>query len=123
MPNYGVKDQGSAGPLQISITLKLREVIKDFSQFKDFVAKSGLAEGTATSLVRGDGNPTIRTIEKLAEALDMDVFDLIGATPNHVDFAEVRKLVKAKREAKKLDDLLLMPRKFSQVRKTAQRKK
>ncbi|MGX7744005.1 helix-turn-helix domain-containing protein [Rhodopseudomonas parapalustris] len=43
-----------------------------------FQRKLGLARGTYYTIARGIGNPTFRTIERIASVLNMSVFELLG---------------------------------------------
>lgn len=54
-----------------------------------FLAKTGLARHTYYTVVRGIGNPTIRTIERIASSLNMSVFELLG-----FDVADARRALK-----------------------------
>lgn len=54
-----------------------------------FLAKTGLARHTYYTMVRGIGNPTIRTIEKIASSLNMSVFELLG-----FDLSDARRALK-----------------------------
>ena len=43
-----------------------------------FLPKTGLARGTYYTILRGIGNPTLRTVERIASSLHMSVLELLG---------------------------------------------
>ena len=73
-----------------------------------FLAKTGLARHTYYTVVRGIGNPTIRTIERIASSLNMSVFELLGFDPEDarrafrksgVDYDELVTTIRKKNQA------------------------
>ena len=43
-----------------------------------FQPKTGIARGTYYTIVRGLGNPTFKTMERIASSLNMSVLELLG---------------------------------------------
>lgn len=71
------------------IAIRLRQLEAQSPDVESFIAKLGVGRGTFFDLLRGQGNPTLRTIEKVAARLDQSLFDLVGLTD-----AEVRRATK-----------------------------
>lgn len=56
---------------------------------RELIAKIGVGRGNYFDLVRGHGNPMLRTIERVAGRLDQSLFELVGLTD-----AELRRATK-----------------------------
>lgn len=54
-----------------------------------FLAKTGLARQTYYTILRGIGNPTLKTIERIASSLNMSAFELLG-----FEIADARRALK-----------------------------
>jgi DNA-binding phage protein len=80
--------------------------------YEAVAAKAGIAKGTLYAISHGKGNPTFRTLERMARSLDMSVFELLGFRNEDarralarfgVDYDELEAAVASKNKA----DLLL----------------
>lgn len=60
------------------LAIRLQQLEIENGGMEAFLPKTGLARGTYYTILRGIGNPTLRTIEKVASSLNMSVFDLLG---------------------------------------------
>ncbi len=75
-----------------------------------FQRKLGLARGTYYTMVRGRGNPTLRTIERIASSLNMSVFELLGfndtdarraLNKSGIDYDELVSAIEKKNQAER----------------------
>jgi len=75
-----------------------------------FQRKLGLARGTYYTMVRGRGNPTFRTIERIASSLNMSVFELLGfndtdarraLNKSGIDYDELVSAIEKKNQAER----------------------
>ena len=57
---------------------RMQQCEAKFASRAEFVKKIGVSEGTYWLLLQRASNPTIDTMEKIAEGLGMTVFELIG---------------------------------------------
>lgn len=70
---------GQGGGIGERIALNLRRLrIERNSSLGGLSRTSGISKGTLFSLESGAGNPTVETLEALAEALGVTVQDLVG---------------------------------------------
>lgn len=60
------------------LAIRLQQLEIENGGMEAFLAKTGLARQTYYTVVRGIGNPTLKTIEKIASSLNMSVFELLG---------------------------------------------
>lgn len=63
---------------------RLGEVIRDARSgrftVQQLAKKAGIAAGSLSQIERGKGNPSFRTLQKIADALDLRIGDLVEAT-------------------------------------------
>lgn len=71
------------------LAIRMQQLEVENGGAEAFLAKTGLARHTYYTMVRGIGNPTIRTIERIATSLNMSVFELLG-----FDVADARRALK-----------------------------
>ena len=71
------------------LAIRMQQLEIENGGAESFLAKTGLARHTYYTMVRGIGNPTIRTIERIATSLNMSVFELLG-----FDVADARRALK-----------------------------
>lgn len=60
------------------LAARLQQIEIENGGTERFQRKLGLARGTYYKIARGLGNPTFRTIERIASVLNMSVFELLG---------------------------------------------
>ena len=60
------------------IAIRLQQLELENGGMERLLPKTGLARQTYYQLLRGIGNPTLKTLERLASALNMTVFELLG---------------------------------------------
>ena len=58
--------------------IRLQQLEVENGGMESFLPKTGLARGTYYTILRGIGNPTLRTMERIAAGLNMTVFELLG---------------------------------------------
>ncbi|MFN3670416.1 MAG: helix-turn-helix domain-containing protein [Bosea sp. (in: a-proteobacteria)] len=89
MPDARKSREGEHSILAQIIAIRLQQLEAQSPNAEGFIEKLGIGRGTYFDLVRGRGNPTLRTIEKVAARLDQPLFELVGLTN-----AEVRRATK-----------------------------
>ncbi|PZN92637.1 MAG: transcriptional regulator [Hyphomicrobiales bacterium] len=72
------------------LAIRLQQLEAESGNADAFIAKLGLGKGTYFDLLRGRGNPTLRTVERVAARLDQSLFELIGFTDADVRCAAKR---------------------------------
>src|ERR1700743_1778182 len=60
------------------LAIRLQQLEIENGGMEAFLPKTGLARGTYYTILRGIGNPTLRTMERIASSLNMTVFGLPG---------------------------------------------
>lgn len=60
------------------LAIRLQQLEVENGGMEAFLPKTGLARGTYYTILRGIGNPTLRTMERIAAGLNMTVFELLG---------------------------------------------
>ncbi|MBD3847412.1 MULTISPECIES: transcriptional regulator [Bosea] len=60
------------------IAIRLQQLEIENGGMEKLLPKTGLARQTYYQMLRGAGNPTLKTIERLAASLHMSVFELLG---------------------------------------------
>ena len=60
------------------LAIRLQQLEAENGGTEAFLPKTGLARGTYYTMLRGIGNPTLKTIERIASSLNMSVFELLG---------------------------------------------
>ncbi|KPH77362.1 helix-turn-helix domain-containing protein [Bosea vaviloviae] len=89
MPDARNPREGEHSVLAQIIAIRLQQLEAQSPNAEGFIEKLGVGRGTYFDLLRGRGNPTLRTIEKVAERLDQSLFELVGLTD-----AELRRAAK-----------------------------
>ena len=108
MANIRVPREGEQSILSEMLAMRLQQLEAASKASDDFVGKLGVGKGTYYAISRAKGNPTLRTIERIAARLDMSVFELLGFNDddarralkrNGVDFDELNEALGDKRKA------------------------
>ncbi|MCA0422491.1 MAG: helix-turn-helix domain-containing protein [Proteobacteria bacterium] len=60
------------------LAIRVEQLAQAYGDLGAFQKKAGISPGTYYILIRGDGNPTLDTIEMIAKGLGMSVWDLLG---------------------------------------------
>jgi transcriptional regulator with XRE-family HTH domain len=60
------------------LAIRLQQLEIENGGMEAFLPKTWLARGTYYTIVRGIGNPTLRTMERIASSLNMSVLELLG---------------------------------------------
>ena len=90
------------------LALRLQQLEIENGGMEAFLPKTGLARGTYYTMLRGIGNPTLKTMERIATKLNMTVFELIGfeiddarraLKKRGVDYDELSSAIRKKDEA------------------------
>lgn len=71
------------------LAIRLQQLEIENGGMEAFLPKTGLARGTYYTILRGLGNPTLKTMERIASSLNMTVFELLG-----FDVADARRALK-----------------------------
>ncbi len=71
------------------LAIRLQQLEIENGGTEAFRPKTGLANGTYYQAIRGIGNPTLRTIERIASSLNMTAFELLG-----FEIADARRALK-----------------------------
>ncbi len=90
------------------LAIRLQQLEVENGGMEAFFPKTGLARGTYYTTVRGVGNPTLKTIERIATKLNMTVFELLGfeaddarraLKKNGVDYDDLASAIVKKNQA------------------------
>ena len=90
------------------LKLRLQQLEIENGGMEAFFPKTGLARQTYYTMLRGIGNPTIKTIERMAAKLNMTVFELLGFEVDDarralkkrgVDYDDLNSAIRKKDEA------------------------
>jgi len=60
------------------LAIRLQQLEIENGGMEAFLPKTGLARGTYYTILRGIGNPTLQTMERIASSLNMSVLELLG---------------------------------------------
>lgn len=60
------------------LAIRVEQLAQEHGDLSAFLKKAGISPGTYYILIRGDGNPTLDTIEMIAKGLGISVWELIG---------------------------------------------
>lgn len=71
------------------LAVRLQQLEVENGGMEAFWPKTGLARGTYYTILRGIGNPTLRTIERIASSLNMSPLELLG-----FDASDARRALK-----------------------------
>lgn len=69
------------------LAIRVEQLAQEHGDLAAFLKKAGISPGTYYILIRGDGNPTLDTIEMVAKGLGISVWDLIGLNTTMVKSA------------------------------------
>lgn len=89
MPDARKPREGEHSILAQILAIRLQQLEAQSSDAESFIAKLGVGRGTYFDLLHARGNPTLRTIERVAASLGQSVFALLGFTD-----VEVRNALK-----------------------------
>lgn len=90
------------------LAIRLQQLEVENGGMERFLTKTGLARGTYYLILRGLGNPTIKTMERIAGRLNMSVLELLGfevddvrraLEKNGVDYDALSSAIEKKNEA------------------------
>lgn len=70
--------------VQLWLMIRLHQISKRHDTFDAFLQSSGISKGTLWKLMRGDGNPTIGVLQRIAESQGMSFIELLGLDPESV---------------------------------------
>ncbi len=60
------------------LAIRLQQLEIENGGMEAFLPKTGLARGTYYQVLRGIGNPTLKTLDRIATSLNMSVLELLG---------------------------------------------
>lgn len=69
------------------LAIRVEQLAQEHGDLAAFLKKAGISPGTYYILIRGDGNPTLDTIEMIAKGLGISVWELIGLDDALVKYA------------------------------------
>ncbi len=78
MVNVRRPREGEQSILNEMLAMRLQELEAQSNDSALFISKLGIGKGTYYDVSRAKGNPTLRTIERIAARLNMSVFELLG---------------------------------------------
>ena len=66
------------------LMIRLHQISKRHDTFEAFLQSSGISKGTLWKLMRGEGNPTISLLQRIADSQQMSFIELLGLDPESV---------------------------------------
>ena len=75
------------------LAIRMEQLAQDHGDLASFLTKAGISTGTYYILLRGDGNPTLDTVEMIAKGLGLSVWELIGLDDSLVKYALATKSI------------------------------
>lgn len=108
MVNVRRSREGEQSILNEMLAMRLQELEAKSNDSPGFISKLGIGKGTYYDVSRAKGNPTLRTIERIAARLNMSVFELLGFSEadarralkrNGVDYDELTSALAEKTKA------------------------
>ncbi|MBX9910619.1 MAG: XRE family transcriptional regulator [Beijerinckiaceae bacterium] len=78
MVNVRRPREGELSILNEMLAMRLQELEAKSNDSAAFIGTLGIGKGTYYDISRAKGNPTFRTIERIAARLNMSVFELLG---------------------------------------------
>lgn len=60
------------------LAIRLQQLEIENGGMEAFLPKTGLARGTYYQVLRGIGNPTLKTLDRIASSLNLSVLELLG---------------------------------------------
>jgi transcriptional regulator with XRE-family HTH domain len=82
MPSTRKEGNGEHSILIEMLAIRLQQLEEENGGYEALAAKIGIAKSTQHALAHGRGNPTLRTIERIASNLNMSVLELLGFDEN-----------------------------------------
>ena len=70
--------------VQLWLMIRLHQISKRHDTFDAFLQSTGISKGTLWTLLRGEGNPTISVLQRIAESQEMSFIELLGLDPENV---------------------------------------
>ena len=80
---------GDHSILNEMLAIRLQQLEDENGGMEAFQPMTGVARGTYYTIVRGIGNPTFKTMERIASSLNMSVLELLG-----FEVADARRALK-----------------------------
>jgi len=75
------------------LAIRMEQLAQEHGDLSSFLRKTGISPGTYYILIRGDGNPTLDTLEMIAKGLGLSVWELIGLDDSLVKYALATKSI------------------------------
>jgi len=75
------------------LAIRMEQLAREHGDLASFLTKAGISTGTYYILLRGDGNPTLDTLEMIAKGLGLSVWELIGLDDSLVKYALATKSI------------------------------
>ena len=82
------------------LAIRLQQLEIENGGMEAFLPRTGLARGTYYQVLRGIGNPTLKTLDRIASSLNLSVLELLG-----FDIDDARRALK--KSGVSYDDLAL----------------
>ena len=70
--------------MHLWLMIRLHQISKRHDTFDAFLRSSGISKGTLWKLMRGEGNPTISLLQRIADSQKMSFIELLGLDPENV---------------------------------------
>jgi transcriptional regulator with XRE-family HTH domain len=83
--------EGAHSVLAQILAIRLQQLEAQSPDVESFIKKLGVGRGTYFDLLHARGNPTLRTVTKVAARLGQSVLELIGFTDSEVRRALTRQ--------------------------------
>lgn len=108
MPSAKKEGEGEHSVLNELLALRLQQLEEEHGGYEAFAPLTGVAKGTLYAIAHAKGNPTFRTIERIASKLDMSVLELLGLDVNDarqslkrngIDYDELVAAIRIKNKA------------------------
>jgi DNA-binding phage protein len=108
VPSAKMTGGGEHSILNEMLAHSLQRLEVESGGYEAVAAKAGIAKGTLYAISHGKGNPTFRTLERMARSLDLSVFELLGLRNEDarralarfgVDYDELEAAVASKNKA------------------------
>lgn len=106
MPKY-VHPKDESSLLAAILAVRLREIEAQYPNLREYAKAAGVSFSTLHSLRTGEGNPTFRSVERIASKLGISVLALLGVEAVQVsaalareglDLNEIRQFIARKKE-------------------------
>ena len=70
--------------MHLWLMIRLHQISKRHETFDAFIQSAGISKGTLWKLMRGEGNPTISLLQRIADSQKMSFIELLGLDPENV---------------------------------------